>query len=168
MYEYSYKTNPITSPSDVDSEEQDWQLGEELEEAGSEPSDCEKYPNSSFDSTLLATLGRVWGRGGWSLCVALQLVDTAMTATFDFGPPSPRSLQQTWGKKRKNDWLPGRVQNCCQSLLQMLVILYHLLWPQCCKAFLFKVISKVYHSDFYQVKHRSWTHVKDEIISLFI
>jgi hypothetical protein len=102
-YEYSYKyeTNPVISPSDDDSEEQDRQLGEELEEAGSEPSDRVRTPIPLL--TPPASPLRVESEEGpaevceWPSNLA---VDTAMVATFNLRPPSPESFQ-TWEQEEE-------------------------------------------------------------------
>ena len=101
-YEYSYETNPITSPSDDDSEEQDRQLGEELEEAGSEPSDRVNTPIPLLTPPS-SPLRVECEEGEVEICEwpSNLAVDAAMTAAFDLRPPSPGSFQQTWEQEEE-------------------------------------------------------------------
>lgn len=100
-YSYEYETNPLISPSDDDSDEQDRQLGEELEETGSEPSDRVSTPIPLL--TPPASPLRVESEEGpaevceWPSNLA---VDNAMVAAFNLRPPSPESLQ-TWEQEEE-------------------------------------------------------------------
>jgi hypothetical protein len=99
----AFQTNQRVSLSDEDDEEQDRQLGEELQEDEDERErDSTPIPLLTPPSSPLRVEGY---EEDTTVCEwpSNLAVDSAMTATMDLRPPSPHSLQQTWEEEEEEE-----------------------------------------------------------------